>query len=94
MGGSDNRVCRRVVVVGRVQGVFFRDMCQRLARQAGVDGWVRNRSDGRVEACFEGDPGDVARMVDWCRQGPPHAEVDDVEVHEERPTGLSGFGVR
>ena len=91
---ADDRVCRRVIVAGDVQGVFFRDTCQRRARAEGVDGWVRNRSDGRVEACFEGPRAPVERMVDWCRQGPPRAEVGDVEVHDEAPAGLQGFRVR
>ena len=94
MGGEDDRVCRRVVISGRVQGVFFRETCQRLARNAGVAGWVRNRSDGRVEACFEGQADDVARLVEFCRDGPPHAQVQGVDVHDEQPTGLEGFRVR
>lgn len=87
-------VRRRVVVDGRVQGVFFRDSCQRMAYSAGVNGWVRNRNDGRVEAVFEGDPEAVDRMVGWCRQGPRRADVVDVEVIQEEPQGESGFRVR
>jgi acylphosphatase len=87
-------VRRRVVVAGRVQGVFFRDSCQRVAASAGVTGWVRNRNDGRVEAAFEGDPDAVDRMVAWCRQGPRRADIDRVEVVDEEPTGESGFNVR
>ncbi len=85
---------RRCVVSGRVQGVFFRDSCRREAAAAGVAGWVRNRGDGRVEAVFEGENGAVDRMVAWCRQGPPHAEVTDVAVTAEPPEGLRGFQVR
>lgn len=89
-----DRIGRRVVVAGDVQGVFFRDTCRRMARDAGVDGWVRNRPDGRVEACFEGPPAAVERLVEWCRHGPPRAEVTDVEVSDEPPSGLDGFRVR
>lgn len=88
------RVRRRVVVDGRVQGVFFRDTCRRQAVAAQVDGWVRNLSDGRVEAVLEGAPHDVQRLVDWCRLGPPRARVTRVEVHVEEPQGERGFGVR
>jgi acylphosphatase len=90
----DDQVCRRVVVAGDVQGVFFRDTCRRMARDAGVAGWVRNRSDGRVEACFEGERTQVQRLVDWCRQGPPRAAVEHIDVHDEPPSGLQGFRVR
>jgi acylphosphatase len=86
-------VRRRVVVSGRVQGVFFRDACRREATAAGVAGWVRNRADGRVEAVFEGAPAAVERLVAWCRSGSPRAAVDAVEVHDEPPEGARGFAV-
>jgi acylphosphatase len=70
----------RVVVTGVVQGVFFRDMCRDQARIEAVGGWVRNRSDGTVEAEFEGLPDAVDRRVSWCRHGPPRARVDALEV--------------
>jgi acylphosphatase len=85
---------RRVKASGRVQGVFFRDSVMREAESAGVAGWVRNCGDGSVEAVFEGDDGAVARMVDFVQSGPGRADVDDVEVGEEGPEGLSGFEVR
>ena len=85
---------RRVVVHGRVQGVFFRDSTRRQAEKTGVAGWVRNRGDGTVEAVFEGEDDAVARIVDWVRGGPGHADVERVEVTEEEPEGLSGFQVR
>jgi acylphosphatase len=87
-------VRRRVLVSGRVQGVFFRDSCRRQAELAGVKGWTRNLGDGRVEAVFEGDPDAVQRLVDWCRIGPPRAEVTGVEVHVEEPVGEPRFAVR
>jgi acylphosphatase len=85
---------KRVVVHGRVQGVFFRDSTRREARAAGVAGWVRNRPDGTVEAVFEGDDDAVGRMADWARGGPGSADVERVEVTEEEPEGLDGFEVR
>jgi acylphosphatase len=83
-----------VLVSGRVQGVFFRDECRRTARDARVTGWVTNRPDGRVEACFEGDVDSVARLVAWCRRGPPGAHVTAVEVLNEEPVGDAGFIIR
>jgi acylphosphatase len=85
---------RHVKVHGRVQGVFFRDSTRREAERAGVAGWVRNCADGTVEAVFEGDEDAVARMVEWVREGPGHADVDRVDVDEEEPEGLSAFEVR
>jgi acylphosphatase len=85
---------KRVIVTGRVQGVFFRDTTRRRAESAGVSGWVRNREDGAVEAVFEGRPAAVDEMVDFCRRGPGRAEVAAVEVMEEEPEGIEGFRVR
>jgi acylphosphatase len=84
---------RRVVVQGRVQGVFFRDSCRREARSRQVAGWVRNNDDGTVEAVFEGNPDAVTTLVDWAHQGPTGAQVSRVQVTEEEPEGLSGFRV-
>ncbi len=84
----------RVLVSGRVQGVFFRDSCQRLALENGVAGWVRNLPDGRVEAVFEGSPDQVGHLVAWARHGPRHARVQEVAVHPEPPEGLATFEIR
>jgi acylphosphatase len=86
-------VRRRVVVEGRVQGVFFRDTCRRVAVDAGVGGWVRNRPDGGVEACFEGEDDAVARLVSWCRVGPRHALITGVTITDEEPKGERAFRV-
>jgi len=85
---------RRVVVHGRVQGVFFRGSTVERAREVGVNGWVRNRPDGTVEAVFEGSEEQVAAMVGYCRQGPSWARVERIEEFEEAPEDLGGFGVR
>ena len=86
-------IARRVLVDGRVQGVFFRDSCARRARAEGVAGWVRNRADGRVEAWFEGRPQAVENLVTWCREGPAPAEVDGVVVIDEDPASLNAFRI-
>jgi acylphosphatase len=87
-------VRRRVVVTGRVQGVWFRESCRREAESLGLGGWVRNRADGAVEAVFEGESAAVLAMVAWCRAGPAHADVDHVDIEDEPPEGLVGFRVR
>jgi len=87
-------VARHVVVHGRVQGVFFRESTRRRADAAGVAGWVANRSDGTVEAWFEGAEEDVGVLVDYVRRGPSGAQVERVDVDEVEPEGLSGFAVR
>ena len=84
----------RVVVTGRVQGVWFRDSCRREAVARGVNGWVANRADGTVDAVFEGPEAEVAQCVAWCRQGPPRAVVTGIDVTEEPPRGDVGFRVR
>lgn len=84
---------RRVVASGRVQGVFFRDSVRREATLAGVAGWVTNRGDGKVEAVFEGEEEAVKRLVEFCRSGPGHSDVEDLQVNEEEPEGLDGFRV-
>lgn len=84
----------RVLVSGRVQGVGFRWSVQREAERQGVSGWVRNLSDGRVEARFEGEADAVDAVVDHCRHGPDTAQVDAVEVGDVEPEGARGFRVR
>ena len=79
---------------GRVQGVFFRDTIRNAAEREGVAGWVRNKSDGTVEAVLEGDAAAVERVIALSREGPPAAEVDAVEVFDEPDEGLTGFRVR
>ena len=91
---SDEPVRRRVRVHGRVQGVWFRGSTERRARALGLAGWVRNQPDGSVEAVFEGSPSAVDAALVFCREGPPGARVERVDVSEEAPEGLAGFDVR
>jgi len=83
-----------VYVSGRVQGVFFRATTRDNARERGVDGWVMNLDDGRVEAVFEGDPAAVDAMVEFCYEGSDMASVSTVEVTEEEPEGIDGFTIQ
>lgn len=79
----------RVLVSGKVQGVWFRESTREEADRRGVAGWVRNLPDGRVEATFEGDPVQVEAMVAWCGHGPPNAGVERVESNPEEPQGIA-----
>lgn len=88
------RTHAHVFVSGTVQGVFFRATTRDTAREHGVDGWVRNLEDGRVEAVFEGDPDAVEAMVEFCHEGSDRARVTDVEVEYGEPEGVDGFQVR
>ena len=85
---------RRVLVSGRVQGVWFRESCRREAEARSLSGWVRNCPDGRVEAVFEGEADAVESLVGWCSLGPSRARVVRVEVIDELPVGAPGFTVR
>jgi acylphosphatase len=91
---AEDAVRARVVVRGRVQGVFFRGETRDRAHSLGVAGWVSNRPDGTVEAVFEGPREQVESMIGWCRRGPAGAHVEGVEVTWEDPRGEDGFGVR
>jgi acylphosphatase len=77
----------RVIISGRVQGVFFRVETQRAAERIGVKGWVRNQADGTVAAVFEGPKQSVDQAIQWCWQGSPMSEVTDVAVQWETPSG-------
>jgi acylphosphatase len=91
---SPETIRRRLVVHGKVQGVFYRDSTRDAARNEGVAGWAANRSDGTVEVVLEGPAEAVESVVGYCRRGPSSAEVHAVDEHEETPEGLSGFQIR
>jgi len=83
----------RVLVTGRVQGVAYRMWAEGNAMALGLDGWVRNRRDGAVEALFSGARDRVEEMLKRCRQGPPAAKVDKVAVIQEGGNAPLGFRV-
>ncbi|UIO99265.1 acylphosphatase [Halobaculum sp. CBA1158] len=91
---GEDRVRAHVFVSGRVQGVYYRNTTRETARERGIDGWVRNLDDGRVEVAFEGPREAVEGMVEWCHTGSPRAVVEDVTVEYGDPEGLDGFSVR
>lgn len=73
----------KVIISGRVQGVFFRANTKQKAEQLGLTGWVRNRFDGKVEALLEGEEKVVQEMINWFHKGPSSAKVDNVEVKKQ-----------
>jgi len=82
---------RRLLVSGRVQGVFFRDACKAQADLLGIRGWAKNLPDGRVEIVAEGEPNAVERLARWCKDGSTRAKVSSVESTTEAPEGLGSF---
>ena len=84
---------RRLLVSGRVQGVWYRESCRAEAAARAVAGSVRNLADGRVEVVLEGPPAAVAAVEAWCRQGPRRARVEAVDARDEAPAGATGFEV-
>lgn len=84
-----------LLVDGRVQGVFYRSFTQHVADRLGLDGWVKNLFDGRVEAVFEGKRPLIEQAIDECRKGPPSSYVSDIHIIWEDYTGsFHGFEIR
>ncbi len=77
----------RLIIEGRVQGVWFRESTRKKALSLGLSGWVRNRPDRTVEALAEGDRDQVEKLISWCRKGPPAARVDRVHQNREEWKG-------
>jgi len=91
---QSGRIARRIVVTGRVQGVWYRGWTVDEARKRTLDGWVRNRRDGTVEALFAGPKQDVLDMIDACQHGPPSAQVISVDVTVADDPGQGAFRQR
>ncbi len=81
-------------ISGIVQGVFFRASARDMARTLGVKGYVKNEKDGAVVTEIEGDEEAVNKLIQWCRQGPPGARVDQVDVVEQPVKGYTQFEIR
>jgi acylphosphatase len=85
----------RLEIVGVVQGVFYRESARREAERLRVAGWIRNEPDASVTCEAQGSPESLQRFIDWCRRGPPFAEVEDVRLTELPPESASGgFAIR
>jgi acylphosphatase len=91
---SEQRLARRAVVIGHVQGVWFRDSTRRRAQALGVAGWARNCADGSVEVWAEGPQQAVDELLRYCRAGPPRASVEELRVEDVEPAGWAEFNVR
>ena len=87
MSCASGKIRARVVVSGRVQGVYFRASARDMARRCGIFGWVRNRPDGAVEALAEGEEAAVQAFITWCHEGPAGAYVTNVQVVREPYVG-------
>ncbi len=84
-----DRIGRHVIVGGRVQGIGYRAWTEHQASARGIEGWVRNRHDGTVEAVFTGPPDAVQGMIDACRRGPSFARVDRLDVDDAADRDLA-----
>lgn len=84
----------RILMSGRVQGVGFRYWTQLQAEARGLDGWVRNLRDGRVEAVFQGPAAEVETIIEACREGPPVAKVSELQRFEAAALSEQGFILR
>ncbi|MCA9566081.1 MAG: acylphosphatase [Myxococcales bacterium] len=94
MAVANNRAVH-LFIFGRVQGVFYRASTKRQADSLGLMGWVRNLPDGRVEALVQGPQSEVDTMIAWCRRGPEHSRVDEVDVGEhDIDDALTDFEIR
>ena len=83
----------RLVITGKVQGVFYRQSAFEHAQQMDIKGWVKNRPDGAVEATITGSEEAVRAFINWCRQGPPQAIVGDIEVVPIEETTFDNFSI-
>ncbi|RBP28597.1 acylphosphatase [Marinobacter pelagius] len=85
----------KMLISGKVQGVYYRASTEKEANRLGLSGYARNLPDGRVEVIAEGSPEELQQLHQWCQEGPPAAKVTDIEVEEQRANGeFSNFGVR
>jgi len=77
-------MAKHIIVKGTVQGVFFRRYTQQKANELKITGWVRNTDDDCVEIFAQGEENNLEAFIDWCRKGPPKADVEDIEIREEK----------
>ena len=90
----EKKISVHAIIRGRVQGVCFRAETRKAALHHSVEGWVKNRPDGTVEALFEGAEADVKSVLNWCEKGPSLSRVDQVDVaYNESITGVDGFEI-
>ena len=76
---------KHILIKGKVQGVFFRRHTRQIAEALDIMGWVKNTGEGDVEIFAQGNEDAIEQLISWCKQGPPRADVKDVEIIDERP---------
>ncbi len=85
---------KHIIISGKVQGVFFRKNAKQKANELKLYGWVKNTANDTVEALVQGNETDINKFIDWCRQGPPKAEVEHVDIAEkETDNSLKEFAI-
>ncbi|MBF0434089.1 MAG: acylphosphatase [Magnetococcales bacterium] len=95
METHSHTICRRLIIRGRVQGVWYRASTRNQAVKLGLSGWVQNLADGSVAVLVSGPPHDVLSLIEWCRQGPPGARVEQVDIEEcHEPAPSPGFEIK
>ncbi len=90
---SENIKSLKLIVTGKVQGVFYRKNTQQKAKEFNLVGWVKNNTNGTVEIFIQGHQTDIQKMIDWCWQGPKNAAVSHIEIEESLPKNYSEFNV-
>ena len=84
-----------LIISGKVQGVFYRASCQDMAVKYGLNGWVKNLPSGEVEILVQGDKEQIEKLIEWCKKGPPNADVTDVKIKwQEINEKINGFSVK
>ncbi len=91
---AKDKVQKHVFLSGRVQGVGFRAFTRKQASSLGINGWVKNLADGRVEIKIEGAPSSVKQMIKRVKEGPSFARVEDIEINDEEVEGFNNFEIR
>lgn len=84
----------RILVIGKVQGVFYRATAKEVADNLGITGWVRNTEDGHVEIMASGKEESISKFMVWCRKGPEKAEVEDITAEKRNDANFKGFSIK
>ena len=93
-GEQQMRYCLKVIIKGRVQGVFFRASTQTQAQQLNLCGYAKNLDDGRVEVLAQGEEKNVKKLLEWLHKGPPLAKVEQITWEEEQPCAYTRFFIQ
>lgn len=90
-----NLIAKHILVKGKVQGVFFRKNTRQFAAELNITGWVKNTDDGHVEIFAQASEDILEQLILWCKQGPPKADVEEVEIKDARPdNSIKHFAIK